>query len=120
MPFDDIVKGWESLQNDSEKNKGSEKAYMTQLNVVAGALNRSADRVDKADAHLAKLIAAYKILITELKSLEKEIKSVMKKGDDISDPNVGLMKGSVQTPVTKYRALIENNLASLLKEKRRL
>ena len=37
MPFDDIVKAWTSLESAAKKNGGSDKAYLTQLNVVGGA-----------------------------------------------------------------------------------
>ena len=120
MPFDDIVKTWTQLEKNSAKDQATQKGYLTQLNVTAGAINRAASRVDQAEAHLAKLIAGYKIVISELTSLEKEIGSVVKQGEELGDMHVGLIKGGVLGPVGKYLELIEKNLASLLKEKRKL
>jgi hypothetical protein len=120
MPFDDIVKTWTQLEKNSAKDQATQKAYLTQLNVTDGAFKRAAIRVDQAEAHLAKLIAGYKIVISELKSLETEIESVVKDGEKLGDGHVALIKGGVLGPVGKYRELIEKNLASLLKEKRKL
>jgi hypothetical protein len=120
MPFDDIVKTWTQLEKNSEKDQATQKAYLSQLNVTAGAFNRAASRVDQAETHLAKLIAGYKLVVSELTALEKELESVIKQGEALGNMHVGLMKGGVLGPVGKYRELIAKNLASLLKEKRKL
>lgn len=120
MPFDDIVKTWDQLEKNTAKDQATQKTYLTQLNVTAGAINRAAGRVGQAEAHLAKLVAGYKQVISELSSVEKELEKVIKQGEGLGDQHVALINGGVLGPVGKYRELIEKNLASLQKEKRKL
>src|SRR5687767_6446640 len=118
MPFDDLAKTWKQLESNSAKDQATQKAYLTQLSVAAGAFNRTASRIDQAEAHLAKLVAGYKMIMSELTSLEKEIESVVKQGEELGDMHVALIKGGVLGPVGKYRDFIKKNMDSLLKDKR--
>lgn len=124
MPFDDIVKTWDQLEKNSakdhDKKDSASKDYLTQLNVVAGMFTRAADRVGKAEDHLSKLIAGYKLVVTELSSLEKELEALIKEGHSIKDGHVALMKGGVLGPLGKYRDEVEKNLADLVKDQKKL
>lgn len=121
MPFETYVKAWGGILAGAKANAGTNKEYMAQVNTVGGLFARANTRVDQADATLAKLIAGYKVLVTELKTLEAGIKEAMKDGEAANDGlTADLMKGGCLAPVTKYRELVEKNLASLQKEKRKM
>ena len=120
MRLSEILKKMQGFTDFCTKRyKGKDEAEfaLSLAEQVDDALSKLSDKVDAPNKQLTKLILAYKGVIDDAKTLEKDLDGFVASGKDLDTLGVAQAE-SIQAAVKKYRDLMERNLKALQKDKR--